>query len=164
MYRNIQVTFDTDPNNARSESVIEANPLNPPNMVGASKRFTNLLTYEFSIAALATFDAGRTWSEARPLALLEGWAGISDPSLAWDRAGNAYLAALPFGAGAGTPMIGIAVYKSSDGGQTWGMPQLIHRSPGDDKQWAASDINPASSHFGNIYIVWDNGRQLAFAR
>jgi hypothetical protein len=164
VYCNIEVTFDTSPNNARSECVLEANPRNSYNMVGASKRFTNPSAYEFSLAAYTTFDAGDTWIEAPPLSLLSGWAGTSDPAIGWDNAGNAYLVALPFGPGSSSPILGIAVYKSTDGGRTWGTPTLIHSSPGDDKQWAAGDTSPASPHYGTVYIVWDNGSQLAFAR
>ena len=40
--------------------------------------------------------------------------------------------------------IGIAIYKSTDGGQTWSAPKLSTQSAGDDKQWAAGDANPAA--------------------
>jgi hypothetical protein len=125
---NIRVTFDTSPDNARSESSIAVNPLNPYNMVAGSKRFTNPSQYEFSLAVYSTFDGGQSWTEAAPLTLLPGWAGTSDPALAWDNQGHAYLVALPFGPGANTPLIGIAVYKSDGGGRTWGSPNLIHQS------------------------------------
>lgn len=161
---NRRVTCDTSTSNARSESAIAINPLDPYNIVGSSKRFTNPATYAFSLAAYASFDGGQSWTEAPPLALLPGWAGTSDPAVAWDNLGNAYLVALPFGPGTSLPIIGIVVYKSTDGGRTWGTPTLIHSSSGDDKQWAAGDINPASPYYGNVYAVWDNGSQLAFAR
>ncbi len=161
---NRRVTCDASPANARSESAIAVNPLDPYNIVGSSKRFTVPATYSFSLAAYASFDGGQSWTEAPPLALLPGWAGTSDPAVAWDNLGNAYLVALPFGPGASLPLIGIAVYKSTDGGRSWGPPTLIHASTGDDKQWAAGDTNPASPHYGNVYAVWDNGSQLAFAR
>ncbi len=64
---NIRVTCDASPSNDRSESAIEANPTNPYNLVGSSKRFTNPQTYAFSLAAYSTFDAGRSWQEAAPL-------------------------------------------------------------------------------------------------
>jgi hypothetical protein len=60
-------------------------------MVGASKRFTNPATYTFSLAAYATFDAGQSWTEAAALTLPPGAVGTSDPAVAWDDAGNAYL-------------------------------------------------------------------------
>src|SRR6266545_5677417 len=166
---NRRVTCDLSPSNDRSESSIAANPLDPYNLVGASKRFTNPATYAFSLAAYASFDGGLSWTESAPLTLLPGWAGTSDPSVAWDDVGNAYLVALPF-APSGSPtdyvgaVIGIAVYKSVDGGQSWGAPNLIHTSAGDDKQWAQGDGNYGSPYYGNVYAVWDNGSQLAFAR
>jgi hypothetical protein len=171
---NRRVTCDSSPSNARSESAVAANPLDPYNLVGASKRFTNPSIYAFSLAAYATFDGGQSWIESPPLTLGDPntpsppWAGTSDPAVAWDNAGNAYLVALPFGQGTPTdytgPLIGIAVYKSSDGGRTWGAPKLIHQSGGDDKQWAAGDLNPTSPYYGNVYAAWDNGSNLAFAR
>jgi hypothetical protein len=165
VYCNTQVTFDSNPANARSESAISVNPFNPANIVGASKRFINPQTYDFSLAAYASFDGGTSWVEAPAFGLQPGWAGISDPTLAWDDAGNVYLAGLAFGAGANT-LIGMAIYRSSDGGQTWSSPNLIHTSSGDDKQWLAGDNNPGSPHFGNVYLVWDDlaAGICAFAR
>jgi hypothetical protein len=165
VYCNTQVTFDASTANARSESAIVVNPTNPQNIVGSSKRFTNPATYDFSLSAYASFDGGTSWTEAAPLGLQPGWAGVSDPTLAWDAAGNVYLVGLAFGAGANT-LIGIAIYQSTDGGQTWSPPNLIHESPGDDKQWAASDNNPASPYNGHVYVVWDdlNAGTCAFAR
>src|SRR5205809_1757088 len=107
---NRQVTCDASPSNARSESSIAANPLDPFNLVGSSKRFTDPATYQFSLAAYASFDGGLSWIDSGPLPMLPGWAGSSDPMVAWDDDGNAYVVALPFGTGADTPIIGIAIY------------------------------------------------------
>jgi hypothetical protein len=171
MWCNTQVTYSQSPNNARSESELEANPLNPLNLVGSSKRFTNPATYAFSLAAYSSFDGGESWTEAAPLALLGDpdpnrvWAGVSDPAIAWDNAGNCYLVALPFaGPGSLFSTLGIAVYKSSDGGRTWSGPNFIHRSTFDDKQWATGDRTPSSPYYGRVYAAWDDGSSLAFAR
>jgi hypothetical protein len=171
MWCNTQVTFSPSPNNSRSESELEVNPLDPLNLVGSSKKFTNPATYAFTLAAYATFDGGESWLEAPPLQLLgnpdpnKAWSGISDPAIAWDNAGNCYLVALPFPA-ASSPYstVGIAVYKSSDGGRTWSSPNHIHTSTRDDKQWATGDRNGGSRFFGNVYVAWDDGNNLAFAR
>jgi hypothetical protein len=163
MWCNTQATYSSSPNNSRSESDLESNPLDPLNLVGASKKFTDPQKYEFTMAAYASFDGGESWIEAPPLTLLTNWDGISDPAIAWDGAGNCYLAALPFTAGAPAGL-GIAIYKSSDGGRTWGNPSLIHRSGADDKQWATGDRNARSRFYGNVYVAWDDGRNLAFAR
>jgi hypothetical protein len=58
----------------------------------------------------------------------------------------------------------MAVYTSTDGGQTWQGPQVIHESDTDDKQAIASDLTPTSPFFGHVYAVWDDGSALAFAR
>lgn len=173
MWCNTQVTYSASPDHARSESELETNPLDSRNVVGASKRFINPRTYDFTLAAYASFDAGESWTEAPPLALLDDpdpnkrWAGISDPVLAWDNAGNCYLVALPF-PGPGSPFdtLGIAIYRSSDGGRTWSAPNFIHPNTvrTDDKQWAASDRNRRSRYYGNVYVAWDDGSNLAFAR
>jgi hypothetical protein len=164
VYCNTQVTFDASTANARSESAITVNPSNPANIVGSSKRFTDPQTYDFSLAAYASFDSGTSWTEAAPLGLEPGWAGVSDPTLAWDAAGNVYLVGLAFGPG--SSLIGMSVYESTDSGRTWSAPNLIHQSPGDDKQCAAGDNDPASPYYGHVYLVWDdlNAGICAFAR
>ncbi|MGF6921542.1 sialidase family protein [Paraburkholderia sp. 40] len=158
---NIRVTCDASPSNDRSESTIEVNPTNPYNMVGSSKRFTDPHTYAFSLAAYSTFDAGRSWQEAAPLGLLAGWDGVSDPTVAFDDVGGAYLVALPF---QGAEPMAIAVYKSTDGGLTWSAPNLIHSAPGDDKQSAAGDTNPGSPYHGRVYAAWDGPGGMLFGR
>ncbi len=179
---NRRVTCSPDPHNDRSESALAISPKDPYNMVGASKKFTDPHTYAFSLAAYYTFDGGQSWNEAPPLKLLntgdmddggvvwtgDPWAGVSDPAVAWDDVGNAYLVGLMFG----TPtqsdpyhFLGMAVYRSTDGGRTWSAPRVIHKGR-DDKQWAAGDLNPASPYHGNVYAVWDDlaANALAFAR
>ncbi|WP_225731113.1 MULTISPECIES: sialidase family protein [unclassified Nocardia] len=164
---NIQVTHDSNPNNDRSESALAVNPQDANNMVGSSKRFTDPATYAFALSTYNTFDGGSTWTESMP-AVPSDWAGTSDPAVAFDRSGNAYLLALPFGPGANAPLIGIAIYRSTDSGRTWGAPQLIHQSSGDDKQELTSDTYPNSPFYGNVYGAWDDGTPtqaaLRFAR
>jgi hypothetical protein len=164
---NRRVSCSPSTSNDRSESDLVANPRDPYNIVGASKRFNNPATYDFTLAAYATFDGGLSWTEG-PLLIPSTWAGISDPAIAWDNMGNAYIVALPFPPGGGFDSLGIAVFTSPDGGLTWGPPNLIHSSTQDDKQGATGDYNPVSPFYGNVYIVWDDGpatgAQLRFAR
>jgi hypothetical protein len=155
---NTQVTFDVNPANARSESSMAINPNNSNEMVAGSKKFTNPMTYEFTLATSWSSDGGVTWNASSDLPLLAGWAGISDPALCWDESNNVYMLALPF-KDPGLIVIGIAVYKSIDKGHTWGTPKLIHTSAGDDKQWIA-----ANKTTGHIFAVWDDGSNMRFAR
>src|SRR6185436_19346214 len=161
---NIQVTSSPGPNNARSENAVVVNPNNLQQVVTSSKRFNNITTYDFTLGVSFSTDGGQTWTESAPLTFPPGATVMTDPTLAWDDLGHIFLVGL---VGTNPPTwntIGMAVYKSTNGGQTWGAPLLIHSSGGDDKQWAAGDTNPASPHHGNVYAVWDDGSFMRFAR
>jgi hypothetical protein len=165
---NRRVSCSTSPSNDRSESAIAINPQDPYHMVAASKKFTDPHTYAFSLIAYVSFDGGQSWKESAALGLLYDWIGVSDPALAWDDIGNVYLFGLPFGPLSDEDLRGMVVYRSSDGGLTWSLPNHIHNVHGDDKQWAVGDTNPASPHYGNVYGAWDSAgigdSQLCFAR
>jgi BNR/Asp-box repeat len=164
---NTQVTFDSSTSNARSESNIAINPNNPLQIVSSSKKFANIETYNFTLATEYSTDGGQTWHDSPALAT-PGFTVMTDPTLAWDDSGNVFLVGLAGNLVAGPPVfqtVGIVVYKSTDGGQTWGAPTppipgtaAPPGSPhlGADRQWAAGDTNPASPYHGNVYAVWDN--------
>jgi len=166
---NRQVSFSTSPQQARSECCVSINPKNPQHMVAASKRFIDISRYAFTVAAYVSMDGGYTWTESA-LQLNEGWAGLTDPTIAWDDLGHVYLFVGPHGPGTPTDDVdddgtqeGVFVYKSADGGKSWGRPTQIHRDPDDDKQWAASDTNPQSPFYGHVYVAWGVGA-IHFAR
>lgn len=159
---NIQVTHGASLNDARSESVILINPKNPQQIVGASRKCKDINAYDFTVAAVYSMNGGITWHDSEPLKT-PGWSGLSDPALAWDDRGNVFLVGAAIKNPPKIDYIGIAVYKSTDGGQTWSPPNLIHASSEDEKPWAAGDSGSISFH-GRIYIVWDDGKDLRFAR
>ncbi|HEX8107214.1 MAG TPA: sialidase family protein [Kofleriaceae bacterium] len=161
---NIQVTFDSSLNNARSESALVINPINPLQIVAASKKFNNIHTYDFTLATAYSIDGGRSWQDSAPFTLPPGATVMTDPTLAWDDAGNVFSVGLVGNNPPEWDTIGIAIYKSTDGGQTWGSPNVIHTSTGDDKQWMAGDGNQASPYHGRVYAVWDDGSVMRFAR
>lgn len=161
---NIQVTHDASPNNARSESAILINPNNPSQIVAASKKFNNPQTYDFTLATEYSTDGGVTWHDSAAFKLPPSATVMTDPTLAWDDSGNIFLVGLVGNNPPTWNTIGIAIYKSTDGGKTWSNPNLIHTSGGDDKQWAAGDTNPASPFHGRVYAVWDDVSTMRFAR
>ena len=164
---NIQVTTETNVNNARSECAILVNPNNTQQIVAASKRFNNYQTYDFTLATSYSPDGGQHWFDSTPFILPTGATLMTDPTLAWDDLGNVYMTGLVGNTPPTFNTIGLVVYISTDGGQTWGNPNLIHSNAGDDKQWMAGDANPASPFHGYLYLVWDltsSPSGLGFAR
>ena len=150
---NKQVTHSVGPNNARSESSVAINPRHPRQLVSASKKFYNVLTYDFTLATEDSHDGGHTWHDSADLVLPAGATVMTDPTLAWDDTGNVFLVGLTGNNPPTWDTIGIVIYKSSDGGKTWSAPNAIHNSSADDKQWVAGDGNPASPHHGNALGV-----------
>src|SRR5260370_35576439 len=117
---NIRVTYDTDPNNARSESSLVINPNNTQQIVAGSKKFINYHTYDFTLATAYSTDGGQTWADSTVLDLPTGWYGVSDPALAWDDVGNLFLVALPLKEPPPHPLslaVVIRIYESTDVGQ-----------------------------------------------
>jgi hypothetical protein len=159
---NIQVTHDSSPSNARSESCIAINPNNPMQIVCASKKFSDIQNYIFTLATAFSTDGGFSWHDSPDLAI--NAAILSDPTLAWDDAGDVFL----FGISANNPqnIFGVDAYKSTDGGQSWSGPTRVHSGSTDDKEWAAGDSNPSSPFHGRIYVAWhdESGSTLHFAR
>jgi hypothetical protein len=89
--------------------------------------------------------------------------------VAFDDFGNAFMVGEPihyvdrFGIKLDT--IGMFIYKSTDGGLHWSAPFPLHVGDlTDDKSWIACDNNPASPHYGNVYIAWGAQGPLRFAR
>jgi len=161
---NIRVTHSASTDNARAESAVVINPNNPQQMVSASKMFEGLHQYHFTLATAFSPDGGLTWNESDPLKLPADATVMTDPALAWDDENNVFLLGLACKNPPKCDNVGMTVYKSTNGGQTWGDPKIIHISAGDDKQWLAGDTNPNSPHHGNLYAAWDDTGGMRFAR
>lgn len=164
----IQVTHST-PKQSRSESVISINPTNVHNLISASKKFIDPLIYHFTIGVSYSFNGGSSWTESF-LSPLQGSDGMTDPALAFDHLGNAFLVAEPWkyvtiNGIKDLQGMGMYVYKSVDGGQNWTGPVVLHPDDKkDDKQWIVCDLNSTSPFYGNIYVCWAASAPLRFSR
>jgi hypothetical protein len=166
---NRRATVST-PQQTRSESSIAINPRNPRNMVGASKKFTNPDAYLFKIGVVYTFDGGQTWGEAA-LPVDPAWDCLTDPWVAFDSFGNAFLIAEPDklvpakqGTSSSLDAVGMYAYRSQDGGPTWEAPRPLDLDAVDDKQCVVCDNNRHSPFYGNVYVVWGANAPPKFAR
>ena len=175
--KNIQVTSFTwypGDRNSRNECDLVVNPTDSDNIIAASKRFYDYDQYRFTIATAYTNDGGETWQKSADLTLLDGdesVAGYTDPALAMDPAGTAYLDAEP---DAWTSLPdpkhvlsgGMAVFQSTNGGASWShLPYLLEdRNASGDKQWATADNNPGSQFNGSVYAVWAADTPVWFSR
>ena len=148
---------------SHSEPHIAMNPLDHNNLVAGSKMYVNLANYLFKIGMYASFDGGRTWTDAGqlpgyPLASPTDCTGTgsstacqyttSDVWTAFDDEGNAYAMVLDApGGAAGATGWNMNLHKSTNGGRTWSGPTPIHNHNGgllkdfflDDKNALAVD-------------------------
>jgi hypothetical protein len=159
--RNIRVTVDASPKNARAESSVAINPLDTNRIVCVSKRFRDHVppdasapeptSYEFVVAANYSSDGGLTWAPSADLPLLAGWENLSDPVVCWDYSDKVYILCMGLAGAPRLDTFGMAIYRSDDRGQTWQGPNLIHQSIGDDK----GDLI-RSRYDATLYAAWDD--------
>ena len=196
---------------SHSEPHIAMNPLNHANLVAGSKQYVNNKHYLFRIGMYNSFDGGQTWNDTGHLPVPTcpattlcspgpdttpmACAGdgpfspaclftTSDIWLSFDDEGNAYgivLVSPSSNVGTGWEMW---MYKSTDGGNTWPLPNMrvIHNHNDhtlsnyflDDKDAITVDNytqagtgpitgpnNPRDGNIGNIYACWGLDGTLA---
>jgi len=100
-----------------------------------------------------TFDGGATWIEGG-LFDEPNYVWQSDPGVTADADGNFYAIVLSYVST--SQENGLYVFKSTDGGVSWGPPlEVINQYPGafEDKEFIACDRTD-SPHSGNLYVTW----------
>src|ERR1700687_5127181 len=133
----IQISAD-DPAAQHVESWLAMNPRDPLNLIAASM----VLGEHDWVAAYASKDGGRSWVRATHGAGASRYFDGQDPAVAFDADGVAYLSTL-------APAFG--VWKSTDGGRTWGEPTML---PGSyDRTFVACDRSPRADLRGRLYAV-----------
>lgn len=175
-YANVRVSHDNYL--AHSEPMIVENPLNPLNLVGGSKFFTDPQHYRFQVGYFSSFDGGCTWQDGGVFPGFSQNELTSDISFAFGLHNDVYALVLN-AANAGSGESGVSVLTSHDGGRTFGKPvSVFDDSTGhtfSDKPWIAVD-QTNGPRSGYIYVAWsyDHGgdcgsgnacsQELAFSR
>ncbi len=157
------VNTDCEGKAPHNETSIAVNPTDPLNRIGSANDYQLILSsggtiYETIYSrAHVTFDGGQTWT-TYPINY-NSYVATGDPAVAFDAAGNAYLATLGFlfsqGNGCCTNP-DILVAHSSDGGRTWPTPTRVASGTGsfgsagifNDKEYVAAWGN------GNAIVTW----------
>jgi hypothetical protein len=146
---NIRVNADTTLE-LQNEEQIAINPVNPDNMVAVWRDFR--LGFR-QVGWGYTFDGGATWTDGG-LFVEPNFEWQSDPGVTTDKDGNFYAVVLSSqGFVLGN---GLYVFKSTDGGVSWGPPlEVISHFPNafEDKEFIACDRTDGP-HSGNLYVVW----------
>ncbi|HWA05748.1 MAG TPA: T9SS type A sorting domain-containing protein [Ignavibacteria bacterium] len=101
-------------------------------------------------------NGGLTWSVSRILdstLLPGGLTRNSDPVVAVDTAGNFYIAVIAIQGLSGGNLT-LAVYKSTNGGQTFPQAFICSQSGTEDKEWLTTDLSSTSPFLNSLYISW----------
>jgi hypothetical protein len=134
----VQISAD-DPARQHVESWLAANPRDPLNLVVASI----VLGEHDWVAAYASRDGGKSWVRATHGAAAGKYFDGLDPAVAFDADGNAYLS---------TAAAAFGVWKSTDGGRTWGEPAVVPGT-GYDRTFVAGDRSSRGTFRGRLYAV-----------
>lgn len=158
----------SDSNQSRSESAIAINPKNAYNMIAVSKKFFDPAKYHFTVEPMVTTDGGFVWNPS-PLPAPAGWDGMTDPVVAFDHNGTAFVVIEPLRFDPDDITVtGMQVFRSTNGGAAWSAPQslIVGRDLDqfDDKPWMACDRGAGSSFKGHVYAAWGVNGPLRLAR
>ena len=143
----------------QSETFIAIDPSSPAHLAGGSNEIFRLPMRGYASTG------GAAWTAVDlPLPPPQGANGTdfgSDPSLAFDSAGNLFYSYIVvfFGNGNGVNGTQLAVARSSDGGRTYPAVTYFSASTGanhfNDKPMITTDANPASPFRDRVYVAWD---------
>ncbi len=162
----------------QNEPSVSVNPLNPLNLVVAANDYSQVFfTGNAWLGYYTSTDGGRTWTShiipGYPFSgnntyPLYGYGAASDPTVAFDIEGNAYISGIVFNTSGGQSTAGsVFIAKSFDGGATFPYAKFVNRVAGlffNDKPYLAIDRSPTSPFKDRLYATWTqfnpNGAQI----
>ncbi len=142
----------------QNEPAVAINPTNPMNLIVGSNDYRTSIGkpgYAYSN------NEGATWTSNILPGIPAAHSG-GDPSVSFDATGNAYFSAITFQRDPQDPSSvlcnvgGLRVWKSADGGASWGAPMVVTDNIGavfHDKPYSAVDRS-GSPYSGTVYVSW----------
>jgi hypothetical protein len=169
---------------SHSEPTVAQDPLNPNHLMAGSKMYENNEAYLFKVGTYESFDGGRSWRDYGQLPGYcqadgecdpqdaERYRVVSDPTIAWDDEGSAYINVLDALGGTSNFRGFNMTAHVKKPGKPWSEPIVVHDNRSDplseqllldDKNWIAVDNvtdadgaqnKPGDGKVGTIYICW----------
>ena len=168
---NVQMNTDSNPPLPQNETAVAASLANPKIAVAAANDYVS-----GGNIVMSTTDGGRHWSSTRVTPSFAGTGDVcsgGDPSVAYSRRDHAfYMGQLCFFRT--LPFSEVQIYVSRDNGRTWTPGRAAARaatnfdyatgtvdaSTFNDKDYIAVDNNPASPHYGRLYVGYTKFHML----
>src|SRR4051794_1371886 len=134
------------------EPTLAVDPTNPNIVLAASKDWR---TGPKQVWYYRSTDGGKTWADGHIDTFPTELPNQSDPVIAFDANGGAYMAVLGYNQNDLT-IGGLFISRSLDKGATWQTPVLVSSNDDqifNDKEWLTVDRSSAPTR-GNIYTSW----------
>jgi hypothetical protein len=161
----MNVNTDTDLTSPHFETSIAVNPTNSQNLIGSAADYQFVYSSSGAIVSITgfarahvTFDGGHSWTDYPIQYDPNLYNRASDPAVAFDADGTAYLATVGFirlPNGGNTPP-DVLVAHSADGGQSWSVPLRVAAGSGTSGSTEVSNDKEYITAWGhgNAIVTW----------
>jgi hypothetical protein len=143
---------ETFPAVTQSETYTTANPDNP-NQIFVAYNDSRTAPSNYAGGSVSS-DGGLTFTRLTPSPFASGHGtNFGDPVVLYNKPTSAFFGIF-LATGCGGQ--GIGSWKSIDGGNTWSVGACVHNGISDDRESGWADNNPASPHYGRMYVSWND--------
>ena len=144
--------------NAEVQPDVAVDPRNPSHMVAAwqTDRWSGVGGH--GLVTKATFDGGRTWTQATPAVSTCAGGGFdraTDTQVTIAPNGSVFLVSLSMNTTSPQGDHALLVVKSGDGGRSWGAPTTITREGTGDTSNIWNDLPTIYANGRDVYVAWD---------